>query len=405
MASSNILNVTEKPMFDELITQFEYRNYVPYNSNFNHSEDITISLNHSDLFILPSESYLLVEIKIKKSDGKAAVAGDFQLTNNAIPFLFEEARLDLCGTTIDRTRGLGFTTTIMNYLTATPGQKNVMENAGFKQNATNLGESTYHSYSIPLRLLFGKAHDYKKIIVNSKIDLILSRARSDTNAYIKLKEVDYSIDIAKIAWRVPHIIMNDLTRLSFMKLVDSGKYISLPFRSWDYVEHPNLPESSHVVWSAKTSNGIEKPRYIIIGLQTAKKNVKNANPSLFDHCNLTNIKVYLNSIVLPYEDLNLNFGEDKFNVLYDMYLRFQKSFYGKDHSNVILSREDFKSKAPLIVIDCSNQPESIKMGTIDLKIDMQFKENIAANTSCHCVILYDRIFEYCPIKSDVRRIL
>jgi hypothetical protein len=109
--------------------------------------------------------------------------------------------------------------------------------------------------------------------------------------------------------------------------------------------------------------------------------------------------------VYPYEDLNLNFTSERFNVLHDMYASFQRSFYGKNCSNVILSKEAFKTKAPLIVIDCSHQPENVKTGAIDMKIELQFSENLKAETSCSCLIFYDRVFEYSVLKNDVKRII
>ena len=38
---------------------------------------------------------------------------------------------------------------------------------------------------IPLSLLFGFAEDYRKIIVNTKHELILTRANSDANAILR----------------------------------------------------------------------------------------------------------------------------------------------------------------------------------------------------------------------------
>lgn len=403
--NSSILNVTSKPKFDDLISNIEYHHYFPYGNSFNYNESISICVNHSDLFLLPSESSLLLEIKVTKADGTAATAGDYNLTNNAPCFLFDEIRFDLCGKTVDQTRNLGITSTMFNYLTANPSEKNVMENAGFSQDTDNLGGSDYHSFSIPLNRLMGVFHDHRKIIVNSRMDLVLTRARSDVNAIIQLKEVDYIIEISRLVWRIPHVYLNDLSRLSFLKLIDSGNYIPIPFRSWEYIENPTLPQANHLIWTAKVNSGIEKPRLIILALQTARKNKKKANPSIFDHCDLLNGKVSLNSLVFPYEDLHIDFTSNRFNILFDMFLNFQKCFYDKTTSSTIISKNDFKTKSPLIVFDCSNQPETVKSGAIDLKIDLMFKENLKAETSLNCLIIYDRVFEYSPIKNDIRRVI
>ncbi|XP_071576374.1 uncharacterized protein [Temnothorax nylanderi] len=49
-----------------------------------------------------------------------------------------------------------------------------------------------------------------------------------------------------------------------------------------------------------------------------RKNVMSADTSRFDDCNLTNVKLYLNSEVYPYDDLNLDFGKHRLAILYDI---------------------------------------------------------------------------------------
>ena len=43
--------------------------------------------------------------------------------------------------------------------------------------------------------------------------------------------------------------------------------------------------------------------------------------SVFDDCNLSDVKVYLNSKFYPYNDLNLDFGKKRYAVLFNMYAR------------------------------------------------------------------------------------
>jgi len=41
------------------------------------------------------------------------------------------------------------------------------------------------------------------------------------------------------------------------------------------------------------------------------------------------------------------------------------------------------------VIDCSWQNESIKSGTVDVRLDFECKENVPANTTAYCLIIHD----------------
>ena len=53
---------------------------------------------------------------------------------------------------------------------------------------------------------------------------------------------------------------------------------------------------------------------------------------------------------------------------------------------------------------CSRQIESIKNGTVDVRIEFEFKENVPANTTAYCLILHDRVVEYNPLTNVVRKI-
>ena len=76
--------------------------------------------------------------------------------------------------------------------------------------------------------------------------------------------------------------------------------------------------------------------------------------SVFDDCNLSKVKLYLNSFY-PYDDLNLNFGKKRYAVLFDMYARFRRTYYGIDCFETLLNVLSFVEKRPFVVIDCSRQ--------------------------------------------------
>ena len=85
--------------------------------------------------------------------------------------------------------------------------------------------------------------------------------------------------------------------------------------------------------------------------------------SHFDHCNLTNFKTYLNSEIYPYDNLNINFDNKQFAVLYEMYSRVQQYYYYKTIGQPCLSLDKFIETAPLVVIDCCHQIDTPKSGT------------------------------------------
>lgn len=123
--------------------------------------------------------------------------------------------------------------------------------------------------------------------------------------------------------------------------------------------------------------------------------------SYFDHCKLTTMNLYLNSETYPYDSLNLNFDNNQYAILYEMYAQFQQSYYERENEPV-LSPDKFKGIAPLVVIDCSHQNETLKSGAVDIRLEFETSENMPAETTAYCLILHDRIVKYNPLTNAVR---
>ncbi|XP_070528307.1 uncharacterized protein [Cardiocondyla obscurior] len=204
---------------------------------------------------------------------------------------------------------------------------------------------------------------------------------------------------------MPHVTLNNVNKLSLLRALDRGQYLSISFRSWDLYKYPLLQSTTKHSWAVKAATQFEKPRYLIFALQTGRKNVMSKGSSIFDDCTLTNVKLYLNSEFYPYDDLNLDFNKNRYAILYDMYTRFCKAYYGCNCYEAFCSVRTFLSYGPFVVIDCSRQNESIKSATVDVLLEFECKENVPANTTAYCLILHDRVVEYCPLSNVVRNIM
>lgn len=398
----NILNVLESPVSDNTIESFELHSYKPYVTSFDKNDEIRIPINQQDLYILPSASTLYLEgrVKIYNSETKARVE-TINFVNNPILFLFQEIRYELNGIEIDKIKNPGITTTMKSYLSMTESESKTAKVWGWSVNGSSIQNSGIFSVSIPLDKILGFAEDYRKIIMNCKHELVL--LRSNTNA-LKLgdKEILDNIIINKIVWRVPHVKVSDRERVGLLKNFERDRAITLTFRNWDLYEYPLLPKTRKHTWSIKTSSQTEKPRYIIVGLQTDRKQNAKSSMSEFDHCFLTEVKVFLNSVYFPYENLNVSFSDQKVSLLYEQYCRFQQSYYGR-RAEPLLSLKEFKDIAPIFVIDCCRQQESLK-GSVDVRLEIEAGQDIPDKTSAYCLILNDCIFEYRPLSNIVRKI-
>ena len=336
------------------------------------------------------------------------------MVNNAICHLFQEIRYELNAIEIDRSKNVGLTTLMKNYISQSPSQISLLENAGWTGNNDRVritNENGYFDISIPLSMILGFAEDYRRIIVNAKHELILTRANTDTNAIVQEPPAagaaaaeQFKVSLLKIEWMIPYIKPADQKKIQLLNLITKDTPIPISFRTWELYEYPLLPATSKHIWTVKTSTQLEKPRYIVVGFQTARKNSVNKNANHFDHCNIRDIKLFLNSQSYPYGNLNLDITCNQYALLYDMYANFQASYYGKE-SEPLLSKADFLQYAPLIVIDCSKQNESLKSGPVDIRLEFESADNVPAGTSAYCLILHDRIVEYNCISRNVKKLV
>lgn len=397
---SNILNIGGEAIFDDSIVKIETHTYNPYaNTTFEHSDEIRIPIQQQDLYTLPCESFLYVEGRLKK---KKTIADDATyLGNNCVAFMFDEIRYELNGVEIDRNRNVGITSTMKNYVSLSFDRGWTMQNAGW--DITSL--DGHFNFCVPLDLLLGFCEDFRRVVVNVRHELILIRARNDNNSILGNSATEPEIELLKVQWRMPHVTLNEVNKLSLLRTLESGRYLNMSFRSWDLYEYPLLQSTTKHSWAIKTATQLEKPRFVIFALQTNRKNIMSQDVTIFDDCNLTNVKLYLNSESYPYDDLNLDFRKSRYAVLYDMYQRFRKSYYGREYYGTLLNVITFLQKGPFAVIDCSRQNESIKSATVDVRIEFDCKENVPANTTAYCLILHDRVIEYCPLSNVVRKIM
>ncbi|XP_051159329.1 uncharacterized protein LOC127280414 [Leptopilina boulardi] len=248
------------------------------------------------------------------------------------------------------------------------------ENAGFidyddASRVTN--DHGYFDVNVRLNMILGFAEDYRIIVVNAKHELILTRSRTDLNAIVNiqgLEREEFKIVINKVEWMIPYLFVGDRQKIELLKFTEKDSPITMSFRSWDLHEYPMIPATQKHVWTVKTSTQIEKPRYVIFGLQTNREENRARYSNFFDTCNLNNVKLFLNSQYYPY------------------------------------AKNAFQEYAALAVIDCSKQNEFLKQADVDVRLKFEASDNFPDNTTAYCLIIHDRIIQYTPISSIVKNV-
>lgn len=402
--AGDILQVKRSIVRSDDISAQQYHTYAPYSTAFNNNDEIRITIQSQDLYVLPSDSHLYIEFTVARRDGAAIAVDAARFSNHFITHMFSEMRYELNGFEIDRCKLPGITS-LMKILTACKESNSECLPLLSLYSENTIAAQTYNMI-LPLRFIFGFCDDFNKIVLNSKHELILTRHRSNLNMYIGDAALNLEFTVNKIVWKIPHISLNDEAKLSMLRTVARNEDLLIPYRTWDLYELPVLPTTTRHTWSVKTTNKVNKPRYVIVGLQTNRNNIAANDPTMFDHCDVTNMKLYLNNDRFPYDDYHLNFAQRRYHELFLALSKIQKSYYNDTGGKIPIPEwptyANFLNRV-LFVFDCTRTDESVKPGMVDVRLEIEASANIPANTTAYCLIIHDNLVRYSPFTSVVQR--
>ena len=424
MANSDILNFTEEIIVDEDIERFEFHEYESVNKNLNNTGEIRISIEQQDLFTLPSEVYILAEGRLtKSSDGTPYIDTDaITLVNNGIMYLFSQISYQLSNQDVETIFEPGQATTMLGYLKYpvefqlgegmnqlwqrdTADSTDPAVNTGFRSRQNYIikqstDKGTF-SFCIPLNHIFGFADDYNKVLYGFKHTLTLNR-KADNDAIIKASGVTAGkVNLTKLSLFMPHVTPSVAASNTLYKVIESKVDVPFSFKSRQ-CDTIAVPVSNTFNWRLSARSSSERPKYVIVGFQTSKDGDQEKNPAIFNHCNLKNMYVTLNSERYPAVDYDLDFSNNKYSRAFRDAAKLDNRLYGV--SDIIaqpnLTALNYKYICPLFVFDVSKQAERLKSTVLDVQIKATFGSNVPADTIAYAVVISDKLLR---IKSDGSR--
>lgn len=434
------LNILEEPIYDNTIESLQYVSYSPQSQQNldNNGTPITIDIQGSDAYLLPSKSFIVIKGQLVKSadDTVFAATDKIALVNNAMMFLFKEVVYTINDQIVERINNPGQITSMMRYLSMpddystgaalkscwtkdttthaehikfTPSaqapaagyapEENPNYNQGFAARRSLLMTSNPRgsfSFIIPFEMIFGFA-EYDKVIYGVKHSLILTRNERDTLAIHRVANVaDGKIKLSSIVWRVPHTRLETSKLVELRGIIESKRSIPVAFRA-------RTPESTNVPgglqnfdWKLSVRSGIEKPRWIILGFQTDKDSSQQQNPAIFDHVSLDTATVTLNGDKYPLYDFSSNFETNDYSILYEAFDNFKKEYYGFNSlvGGTQVNFASYKTLFPLFVFDVRHQSERLKSGVVDMQLKFSFRQAIPQNTKLYALTISDREYKF-----------
>ena len=414
MANSDILNFTEEIIVDEEIERFEFHEYEPISTSLNKEGEIRINIEQQDLFTLPSEAYLLVEGRLLKADGTSYADTDVvALVNNGIMYLFSQISYYLSNQEVETIHDPGQSTTMLGYLKYpvefqlgegmnqlwqrdTTALADLVNNTGFKNRQnyiiTQSEDKGTFSFCIPLKHIFGFCDDYDKVLYGFKHTLTLNRRGNDEAIFRLAATAAGKVELSKLSLLMPHVTPSVVARNNLYKVIESKVDVPFSFRSRQ-CDTVAVPVSNTFSWRLSARTSSERPRYVIIGFQTNKDGNQELNPAVFDHCDLKNMYVTLNSERYPAVDYNLDFNNNKYSRAFRDAAKFDNRLYGV--SDIIakpnLTALNYRYICPIFVFDVSNQAERLKSTVLDVQIKATFNANVPAGTMAYAVVISDKL--------------
>ena len=418
MATSDVLNFTEQPIIDEGIERYEFHEYEPAaRTNLNSAGEIRLNIEQQDLFTQPSEAYLLFEGRLTKADGSAYANADaVALTNNGLMHLFSQISYQLTNQDIESVFHPGQATTMLGMLKYpddfskaqglnqlwqkdTAATAVLADNSGFSIRQAYLikkptAKGTF-SFIVPLKHIFGFCDDYNKIVYGFKHTLTLVRKADDDAIFRANAAGAGKVNLDKISLFMPHVIPADMGRMQLYKTIESKASFPVAYRARQ-CDTITVPQSTTFSWRLSVKSSPEKPRYIIVGFQTNRDGNQEANPSVFDHCDIKNMYVMLNQERYPAVDYNLSFPNQQFSRAYRDAATFSEKFYGMNDliTQCNITPSEYKDLFPLMVFDVSKQSERLKSSTVDVQIKATFNTAVPAGTEAFAVVISDRMLQF-----------
>ena len=109
--------------------------------------------------------------------------------------MFDEIRRELNGVRIGCKRNVEITNTIKKYVIDVRQSFDAL-NAGWISRSDT--EEGYFNFCVPLNMILGFCEDYKRVVVNTRHELILIRARNNYNCLVGNPVTESEIKLFKM---------------------------------------------------------------------------------------------------------------------------------------------------------------------------------------------------------------
>ena len=418
----NFLNLTDPLLVDKSIQERRWVDYDTRGQNLNSGGWKYLKMIDNNAIAVLEDSYLIIEFEILKKDKSRFEDKDLiALVNNGLMHCFDGAQLMLGNKEIESYgRSVGNMTTAFGYLMNSYGFSQAEglcqfwsldstkttvynDNSGFAarhdllfKNNVAASKGTCKAI-IPFNNLFG----FKgKVIFGLDASINLNRKISHDPIYRASSIDEADLTLNTLVWRIPTLVLAPQEETHLYNLTMKGTKIEVGFLSRRGEEIP-VPQTQLFSWHFNLS-GNERLMGLVLFFQTGSNDNQEKNSALYNHCNLKNASVTVNSHRFHGIDLKCNFQNNDYMECYKRYIDFRKRFV--DGSPEI-DPVEFKILYPLFVFDLSEQEGRIVGNAPSVTIECNFSSNVSANTTAYALLLSDKMLQFEFANSDNQNVM
>lgn len=358
---------------------------------------------NEDRWLLPSESYLLVQCRLRKTDGTqyawqnvaavgavaAVVADDVTINDNGFN-LFEKAKYYIDDQNIESIDYLGVSTFVDNILTYTDDmkEKNVKHSQLWFRN-DDIDRRTYVrdcqgtiNLLLPLNRIFTFCKHSNHVFRGVKHRLEFS-LNDSMKTVLRANAVDAGkVQVMKMRWIMPYVEPSIEMMAKLEQQLAAQSTFRLMWPAMSVFRHqPALTQEIRTDLNAT----VHKPTKIFILTQHLNRTNNQEHDSLeFDHMNLTECFVEVNGVKFPESPIKTDFNNRETQEAYNNLIKMS------DGRVSCINAEMFRGLYPIMAIDVSqHQPELYASTTFpNIVINMKYA-NIPAEDYVLWVVVYN----------------
>ena len=382
---SDIFDIPYIKLIDDSIIKYDHLKVYESSNGSSDLSDVTYfnyETTNKDLYLLPSNSYLLINANINLDNN---IVGDVENVGLTCNFynIFKQAIYQIDDQEIERIENPGISTLIDYFIKFSKcTSKGIYEQIGMFLDTEN-GTATKSSFEsiveedesvtttftqgnkgfmertksnnvyalLPVKLLFPFLNEVKHIFTGVKHKLKLELNSQNQMIFKSAQALQSKFEINSMIWMMPYVKCDPNTQLKLETILSNNSVTPIHWTANNVYKENRASLTRDIRFELGSS--IHKPQEIFVLFQnTDVQYSQNKNSMIFNNMNLKSIQVEINGILFPQQPTQTDFNKS----YVEQYERFKEACIDQIP---LISQKQYKNLYPIFYIDVSKIEKEI----------------------------------------------